>query len=262
MPLRMQQALNVVPPSKERHTEVKIALARRDLALTRGAMSIPWRGSHQALPPSKSKIFTKLFENSKRMFGDPDQKLTCLYDRMILAGRGTPMDKDLLKAPTCCRYHWLQYQTGKQRLIDAVLPYEDLFQPPTPVSKALRNLRKPDQLSRRVWCDLNRNARVQATIATVIVRWHNVRNDPGYDIDSLYATLRPYGEIDNIVQTSPLSARVMFCDLQAACHTVAEHSLGRPDNPLLCLWYHKSMKNKRFYVRRRHLHVSFDPSAT
>ncbi|XP_038069583.1 uncharacterized protein LOC119738721 [Patiria miniata] len=262
MPWRMEQALNVLPPSKHRHTDVKTTLARRGLALTRGATSIPWRGSHQALPPSKSKTFAKLFENSQRMFGDPDTKLACMYDRMVLAGRGTPVDKELLKAPTCCRYHWLQYQAGKRRLIGAVLPYEDPFLPPTPASKALQNLRKPDQLSRRVWHDLNTNARVQATIATVNVRWHSLRHDPGYDEASLYDALRPHGHIDSIHRTSQLSARVTFSELQAACRAVAAHSLGRPENPLLCLWYHKSMKNKGFYVRRRHLHVSLDPFAT
>ena len=93
-------------------------------------------------------------------------------------------------------------------------------------------------------------------------RWHRLRNDPRYDLDSLYESLRPYGAIESLVQTSPVSARVVFADLTAACKAVAAHSLGRPANPLLCLWYHAAMKNKGFYVRRRHLHVALDPYAT
>ena len=93
MPWRMEQALNVLPPSKDRYTEVKAALTRQRLVIARGAPGKLWHGSNLGLPPTKSKILTKLVENSQRLFGDPDTKLACMYDRMVLAGRGTPVDK-------------------------------------------------------------------------------------------------------------------------------------------------------------------------
>ncbi|XP_033626451.1 uncharacterized protein LOC117289435 [Asterias rubens] len=259
MPWCMEQALSVQPPGKHRNPDIQAELNRR--CLNTCGLKL-WCKSRSKLPPIKIKIFTKLLENSQRMFGDPEMKLACMYDRLVLAGRGTPVDKELLTAPTCCRFHWLQYQSGRRQLIGAVMPYEDPFQPPTLASKTLRNIGKADQLTRRVRHDLRNNARVQATIATINVRWHNMRKDPGYDTDSLYSTLGQYGDIVGITMTSPLSARVEFCQLQAACNVVEAHTVGYTQNPLLCLWYHKSMKNKAFYVKRRHLHVTCDPFAT
>ena len=84
---------------------------------------------------------------------------------------------ELLTAPTCCRFHWLQYQSGRRQLIGAVMPYEDPFQPPTLASKTLRNIGKADQLTRRVRHDLRNNARVQATIATINVRYNTITHE-------------------------------------------------------------------------------------
>ena len=90
-------------------------------------------------------------------------------------------------------------------------------------------------------------------------RWHHFRSKLYYHTVSIFDTLRPFGPIDNITMTSPRSARVTFRDLDSACRAVGEKFVGPSGNPLLCLWYHRSMISKGFYIRRRHLHVVRDP---
>lgn len=90
-------------------------------------------------------------------------------------------------------------------------------------------------------------------------RWHVKKRDPGYSLDTIYSELVKFGDVTDIVRTCELSARATFCHLANACDAVSRKYIGRDANPLMILWYHRTMKNKTFHLWNRHLHVHVDP---
>ena len=99
------------------------------------------------------------------------------------------------------------------------------------------------------------NWRANFPLATVYVRWHPNKHDPGYDWAQLAAELAKLGRLLSLELTSPVSGRAVYDSLAAACRAVQAHSVGRPANPIRVYWYHRQMAGRYFYGRGNGLWV-------
>ncbi|XP_033101295.1 uncharacterized protein LOC117104547, partial [Anneissia japonica] len=184
-------------------------------------------------------------------------------------------------SPTsCCRHNWENIQAEKRGRVEALLTSDGPFSSPRPrFNKALNS---SDKLSKVIKTDINRNLRIQAPLSTTIIikikneikriwstvqtsqnfrfaAWHISRQNGGYHIRQIFDILREFGRIESLYVVSENSARATFVQLEAACSAVNARFLGNAHNPMLCDWFHKTMLNKSFTIRRRHLYVNHDP---
>ncbi|KAJ8041289.1 hypothetical protein HOLleu_12069 [Holothuria leucospilota] len=203
-------------------------------------------------------LFKRLHDNSNSYLA-LNNRSNILSHELTATTSNPSQEESMRHSPICCQRHWVQHREEHRHEIPATIPFRDTMTPPRPASTALRNLRKKDNLVKLVDKDMHDNERRQAPMSTICVRWHKLRNDPGYTTDSLLHCLRPLGDIESVVITSECTARVTFGRLDDACAATAAKNLGRRQNPLLCRWYHKAMENKSFSLKRDHLHVIYNP---
>lgn len=102
------------------------------------------------------------------------------------------------------------------------------------------------------------NQKLQYPLPTLTVRWQLKRKLPKYDTNTLRHFLASYGEIQDILVSSPNSCLVIFKEISAACRVTQARCLGYPTNKLHCTWWHSSMKNKSVVASIKGLSVKTD----
>ncbi|XP_071958707.1 uncharacterized protein [Antedon mediterranea] len=233
MPLYMKDALEVVPPSKDGiHEDHKQNYRRKN----------------RDLAPNDRFVLNKLYSNYTSLAQTPLQKL---INQVKIQ---KPSSDNL--SPTYRGNYWEAERRGR---VEDLMPFQNKLSPLRPMSKTIASVNTSDKLSKLINSDKSKHLRIQAPLSTVIVRWHNSRYYGGYPIRQIFDILRVFGRIESLCIVSERSARATFTRLDNACSAVSTRFLGNPSNPMLCDWFHKTMLNKTFTVKRRHLHVAHDP---
>ncbi|PIK58081.1 hypothetical protein BSL78_04995 [Apostichopus japonicus] len=243
---RVEAALQVVRPAMR--STLLSPLVRKSPLPPLGA---------QPTQPVERNLFKRLHDNSASLLSVAQQRSRDEGNRASTSS--TSQALSVQNAPECCQRHWVHHQEEHRHEIPATVPFRDTMTPPRPASTALRNIKKVDKLTKLVTDDMHSNERRQAPLSTICVRWHKLRNDPGYSADTLLQCLRPIGDVESVVITSECTARVTFGRIDDACTAVDSKNIGRRQNLLQCRWFHKSMENKAFTMKRNHLHVMYNP---
>eukprot|EP00057_Strongylocentrotus_purpuratus_P023759 XP_011678233.1 PREDICTED: uncharacterized protein LOC105444975 [Strongylocentrotus purpuratus] len=197
---------------------------------------------HHLVGLEQQRVFKRLYEGSKQMLG-------------------CPWSNEAKTSTTqCCRCRLDNKTHHEHRLQAATRPFCDhRIDACLPARQAVRLPYQPDALMQTIQKDADKNSKIQAPLSTVIVMWHVKKRDPGYSLETIYSELVKFGDVTDIVRTCEVSARATFCHLANACDAVSRKYIGRDANPLMILWYHRTMKNKTFHLWNRHLHVHVDP---
>ncbi|XP_072169313.1 uncharacterized protein [Diadema setosum] len=248
----MQDALAVYPPQSRRVLSSSEKRWRPEPRIRR----------HHLVGSKEQRIFSRLCNSSSELLGCP------WCSKRIGSSVAIPTHfsgSDVSApppSPQCCRIHWACQQTNRQQCrlaLRTLCDHRHQAKPAYPARKAVRVVYQPDPTLQKIRSDIKSNLRTQSPLSTVVLRWHIKKSDPGYTLDEVYAELRKYGNVVDMVRTSEVSVRATLAQLDDACRAVASRYIGRDSNPLFVLWFHRTMANKSFHLWQRHLHVYVDP---